>query len=50
MPTKKYCIVANWKMYFSYTDALAWLKNYHDDLITLARTTTSLVLAPRLKH
>ncbi len=46
MPTKKYCIVANWKMYFSYTDALAWLNNYHDDFITLAHTTTSLVLCP----
>ena len=33
-------------MYFSYAQAVTWLKNHHDDLVALARATTSLVLCP----
>jgi len=30
-------IIANWKMYMRYADALAWCHTYHDELDTLSR-------------
>jgi triosephosphate isomerase (TIM) len=46
MPSKKYTIIANWKMYLSYTQALTWLKEHRDSLAALAATTKLCIMCP----
>ena len=37
-------IVANWKMYFSYTQALDFIKTYHDELVALGQQHNRLIV------
>ena len=46
MQTKKYTIIANWKMYLSYTQATTWLEQNAHALQTVAQHLKSLVICP----
>lgn len=46
MHNKKYSIIANWKMYFSFNQAISWLTINKESLKDLPQKDVSLILCP----
>jgi len=46
MHDKRYIVIANWKMNFSFNQTVLWLKNNHESLMQLPQNNISLVICP----